>query len=92
MNSSQLELLPPGVLDISLSRLTYGELARASFVSRTLRGLMGSESRSGVAVVAFQKPRETVGESVVIADPVFAKTVPGDAVDDSVFRQDHHVG
>ena len=35
MCPSRLELLPPGVLDISLSKLTYGELSRAS-VSKTL--------------------------------------------------------
>ena len=33
MSIARLELLPPGVLDLSLSQLTYDELAR---VSKTL--------------------------------------------------------
>ena len=34
MTFARLELLPPGVLDISLSKLTYDELARADCVSK----------------------------------------------------------
>ena len=36
MCPSRLELLPPFVLDISLSKLTYDELARTNCVSKTL--------------------------------------------------------
>ena len=36
MPFSRLELLPPGVLDLSLSQLTYDELARSNCVSKIL--------------------------------------------------------
>ena len=36
MCPARLELLPPGVLDISLSKLSYDELARAKCVSKNL--------------------------------------------------------
>ena len=36
MCPARLELLPPGVLDISLSKLTYDELARTNCVSKTV--------------------------------------------------------
>ena len=36
MSLSRLELLPPGVLDLALSQLTCGDLARALFASKTL--------------------------------------------------------
>ena len=36
MTFARLELLPPGVLDISLSKLTYDELARTNCVSKNL--------------------------------------------------------
>ena len=42
MCPARLELLPPGVLDISLSKLTYDELARTSCVSKTVKKLVVS--------------------------------------------------
>ena len=36
MCPARLELLPPGVLDISLSQLTYDDLARANCVSKAV--------------------------------------------------------
>jgi len=36
MCHARIELLPPGVLDISLSKLTYDELARTNCVCKTL--------------------------------------------------------
>ena len=36
MSKTRLELLPPGVLDLALSKLNYDELARTNCVSKAL--------------------------------------------------------